>query len=69
MSKAVLEGLKNQECMKLNWKKHPPIPYMPIIDEVQEAITKGKEYSCKIKLPDMTKFNVPIWDTGTPEDF
>ncbi len=26
-SKAVPEGLKNQECKKRNWKKHPPIPY------------------------------------------
>ena len=43
-SKAVLKGLTNQECEKGNWKKHPPIPYMPIIDEVQEAIVKGKEY-------------------------
>jgi hypothetical protein len=40
-----------------------------IVNEVQEAVTKGKEYSYKIKLPDKTKFNVPIWDTGTQEAF
>ncbi len=38
-SKAVPEGLKNQECKKGNRKKRPPFPYMPIVDEVQEAIT------------------------------
>ncbi len=43
MSKAVPEGLKNQECEKGNQKKCPPIPYMPIVDEVQEAVMKGKE--------------------------
>jgi hypothetical protein len=68
-SKAVLEGLKNQECEKGNRKKHPPIPYVPIVDEVLEAVAKGKEYSYKIKLPDKTKFSVPIWDTGTQEAF
>ncbi len=52
-----------------NRKKHPPIPYVPVVDEVQEAIAKGKEYSYKIKLPYKTKFSVPIWDTGTQEAF
>jgi hypothetical protein len=68
-SKAVLEGLKNQECEKGNWKKHPSIPYIPMVDEVQEAISKGKDFSYKIKLSDKTKFSVPIWDTGTQEAF
>ena len=68
-SKAVPEGLKNQECEKGNRKKRPPIPYVPMVDEVQEAVNKGKEYSYKIKLPDKTEFSVPIWDTGTQEAF
>jgi hypothetical protein len=68
-SKAVPEGLKNQESEKGNRKKCSPIPYMPMVGEVQEAITKGKEFSYKIKLPDKTKFSVPIWDTGTQEVF
>jgi hypothetical protein len=42
---------------------------MPVVDEVQEAILKGKEFSYKIKLPDKTKFSVPIWDTGAQEAF
>ncbi len=69
MSKAVSKGLKNQECEKGNRKKHPPIHYVPMVDEVQEAISKGKEFSYKIKHPDKTKFSVPIWDTGTHEAF
>ena len=69
MSKAVPEGLKNQECKKGNRKKRPPIPYVPVVDEVQEAISKGKDFSYKIKLPNKTKFSVPIWDTGTQEAF
>ena len=42
---------------------------MPVVNEVQEAISKGKEYTYKIKLPDKTKYSVPIWDTGTQEAF
>ncbi len=68
-SKAVPEGLKNQECEKGNCKKQPPIPYVLTVDEVQEAVNKGKEYSYKIKLPDKTEFSVPIWDNGTQEAF
>ncbi len=68
-SKSVPEGLKNQECEKGNRKKRPPIPYMPVVNEFQEAVAKGKEYSYKIKLPDKTKFSVPIWDSGTQEAF
>jgi hypothetical protein len=68
-SKAVPDGLKNQECEKGNCKKQPPIPYVPMVDEVQDAVNKGNEYSYKIKLPDKTEFSVLIWDTGTQEAF
>ena len=68
-NRAVPKGLKNQECKKGNRKKRPPIPYVPVVNEVQEAVAKGKEYSYKIKLPDKTEFSVPIWDTGTQEAF
>ena len=50
----------------------PPITYVPVVDEVQEAITKGKDFSYKIKLPDKTDFSVPIlpiWNSGTQEAF
>ncbi len=39
------------------------------MDEVQEAVNKGKKYSYKIKLPNKTEFRVPIWDTGTQKAF
>ena len=55
--KAVPEGLKNQEYEKGNCKKWPPIPYVPIVDEVQEAVAKGKEISYKIKVPNKTEFS------------
>jgi hypothetical protein len=41
-SKAVPEGLKSQECKKRNRKKLPPIPYVPVVDEVHEAVVNGE---------------------------
>jgi hypothetical protein len=64
MNKAVPEGLKNQECEKGNRKKRPPIPYVPVSDEVQEAVSKGKDFSYKIKLPDKTG---SVYPSGTQE--
>jgi len=40
-----------------------------LVDEVQEAVVKGKEYSHNIKLPDKTEFSLTIWDTGTQKAF
>ena len=66
----VLKGLKDQECEKGNRSKRPPIPYVPVVDEIQEAYNAGiKERTQKIKLPDKTEFHAGIWYTGTPEEF
>jgi hypothetical protein len=66
----VLKGLKDQECEKGNRSKRPHIPYVPVVDEIQEAYNAGiKERTQKIKLPDKTEFHAGIWYTGTPEEF
>jgi hypothetical protein len=69
MSKAVPEGLKNQECKKGNGKKRPPIPYVPVVDEVQEAIAKGKDFSYKIKLPNRPSLVYPSGTLGPTRPF
>ena len=61
--------MSTSKAVPRNRKKCPPIPYVPVVDEVQEAISKGKDFSYKIKLPDKTELSVPIWDTGTQEAF
>ena len=70
-AKSVPKGVKDQEVEQGSMKKHPPIPYVPVVDEVQDAVnkTKGKESTYTIKLPDKTQFTVNIWDSGTPEAF
>ena len=66
-AKAVPEGLKDQECEKGSRAKRPPIPYVPVVDPVQEVVnTTG---TMTIKLPDKTIIQVSIWNTGTPEAF
>ncbi len=65
-SKAIPEGLKDQECEKGSRARRPPIPYVPVIDPVQEIVNFSKEHPMKIKLPDKTVIQVPIWHSGTP---
>ena len=68
-SKAVPEGLKDQECEKGSRARLPPIPYVPVIDPVQEIVNSQKEHPMKIKLPDKTEIQVPIWHSGTRKAF
>ncbi len=68
LAKAVPEGLKDQEYKKGSRTKHPPIPYVPVIDPVQDVVN-SKERPMKIKLPDKTKIQVPIWHSTMPEAY
>ena len=68
-AKAVPKGLKDQEVEKGSVKKRPPIPYVPVVDEVQDAVKGTKDSTYTIKLKDKTQFTVSIWDSGTPEAF
>ena len=68
LTKAVPEGLKDQECKKGSRAKRPPIPYVPVVDPVQDVVN-AKDHPMKIKLPDKTEIQVPIWHSGMPEVF
>ncbi len=67
----VLRGLKDQECERGNRTNWPPIPYIPVVDEIQDAVNtnSNKPRTQKIKLPNKTKFQAGVWNTGTPEEF
>jgi len=68
--KELVKGLCDQECEHGNIAKRPPISYVPVTDEVQDALNiNHKEHLQKIKLPNGTEFNTTIWYTGTPEEF
>ena len=67
----VLKGLKDQECKCSNWTNRPPIPYVPVVDEIQDAVNanNNEPRTQKIKLPNKTEFQAGVWNTGTPEEF
>jgi hypothetical protein len=67
----VLNGLKDQECERGNRTKQPPIPYVPVVDEVQDTINANSREprTQKIKLPNKTEFQAGVWNSGTPEEF
>jgi len=67
----VLKGLKDQECERGNRSKRPPIPYVPVVDEVQDTLNANSKESRTetIKLPNKTEFRASVWYTGTPEEF
>ena len=56
-------------CKRNPRKSHPPISYVPVVDEVQDALAKDKKKPLSIRLEDKTAFSAAIWDNGTPEAF
>jgi hypothetical protein len=64
MSKAVLDGLKPQECKQGSSRVKPPILYIPEKDELQEAVENTA--STKLTLP--TKVEL-LQSFGTLEKF
>ncbi len=67
----VLKGLKDQECECGNRTNRPPIPYVPVVDEIQDAVNanSNKPRGQKIKLLNKTEFQAGVWNTGMPEEF
>jgi hypothetical protein len=60
------KGLKVYECEKGQLSSRPSIPYIPPTDLVT---TKEAPESLKIKLPDGTIFNMPIFSQGNTEEY
>ena len=67
--RAGAKGLKDQECERGNRVRRPPIPYVPVVDEVQDTLSLKKERFETFTLSNSTKFKVRIFDAGTPEEF
>ncbi len=40
MLKTVPEGLKARECKRIKLREPPPVPYMPVKDEVQDEVAR-----------------------------
>jgi hypothetical protein len=70
LAKSVPDGLKPQECKRLHLREPPPVPYVPVKDDVQEEVSKMKKFQIKMSIKKDTTLNFPVWyDNGTKEAF
>jgi hypothetical protein len=67
MSKAVLGGLKPQECERGSSRVKPPIPYIPEKDKLQEAVESTVSF--KLTLLTKVELQASVWSHSTPEKF
>ena len=65
--KSVPKGLRENEVERGIFKK-PPIPYIPVEDEIGEKV-KQDSRTLKVKLDDKTTVNAAVWTGGNPEGF
>ncbi len=61
-----LDGLKDAECKKGQLSHRPPIPYVPVVDIVTP---KEEPQIFKIKLPDASHINMPIYSCGNNKEY
>jgi hypothetical protein len=60
------DGLKNAECKKGQLSNRPPIPYVPEVDIITP---KEEPQSLKVKLPDKSHLNMPIYSRGNTKEY
>ena len=62
-------GLKAFEVER-GHTREPPIPYIPVADDVAEAVTKASRASgYKLELPSGIKVPHALWESGNAEAF
>ncbi len=50
MLKTVPGGLKARECKQIKLRKPPPVPYLPVKDEVQDEVARMCSMEIKTRL-------------------
>ncbi len=70
MLKTVPEGLKARECKQIKLRKPPPVPYVPVKDEVQDEVARMRSIKIKTTLEKDTMLNFAAWHkNGTHKAF
>jgi hypothetical protein len=59
--KMVPEGLKPQECKRIILCEPPPVPYVPVKDEVQDDVAKMQSLEIKTTIEKDTTLNFLVW--------
>ena len=68
MLKTVPEGLKPRECERIKLRKPPPVPYVPVKDEVQDDVARMLSLEIKTTIKKDTTLNFLVWqENGTCE--
>ncbi len=69
MLKTVPDGLKARECKRIKLREPPPVPYVPVRDEVHE-VARMRSMEIKTTLEKDTTLNFAVWqENGTREAF
>ncbi len=70
MLKTVPEGLKARECKQIKLREPPPVPYMPVKDEVQDEVARMRSMEIRTMLEKDTTLNFAVWqENGTCKAF
>jgi hypothetical protein len=68
--KSVPKELKPRECKRTKLHKPPPVPYVPMKDEVQEEVSRLRNLKIKTTIKKDTTLNFLMWqENGTWEAF
>ncbi len=70
MLKTVPDRLKAKECKRIKLRELPPVPYVPVKDEVQDEVARMCSMEIKTTWEKDTTLNFAVWqETGTREAF
>jgi hypothetical protein len=70
MLKMVPDRLKARECNRIKLREPPPVPYMPVKDEVQDEVARMQSMKIKTTLEKDTTMNFTVWqENGTRKAF
>ncbi len=70
MLKTVPDGLKARECKQIKLRESPPVPYMPVKDEVQDEVASMRSMEIKMTIEKDTTLNFSVWqENGTCKAF
>jgi hypothetical protein len=70
LAKAVSEGIRDKVCKRLTLHEHPPIPYVPEKDPIQETVSALKsDQSLKTTIMEDAELRLSIWHRGIHKAF
>jgi hypothetical protein len=60
MLKMVPEGLKPRECERIKLREPPPVPYVPVKDEVKDEVARMQSLEIKTMIKKDTTLNFAV---------